>query len=104
MASLFTKILQWEIPWEILYQDENIFAIKDIKPQDKTHILIIPKHEYTSIKDLTWESRGIIWDMVLVWNHLAKKFWVEDWYKLLLNAWEYQEVPHIHMHLLSSRW
>ena len=103
MASIFTKILNKEIPSEILFENDNVFVIKDINPVDKTHLLIIPKQEIPSINDLEENHKEIMWDMLLVAKKMAEKFNVKDWYKLIINAWDYQEVPHIHMHLISNR-
>jgi histidine triad (HIT) family protein len=52
MSSLFTKILNKEIPSEMVYENENIFVIKDVNPEDTTHLLIIPKEEIDSINNL----------------------------------------------------
>jgi len=102
MSSIFTKILNWKIPWEIIYQTEDIFVIQDINPEEKTHLLIIPKEEITSINNLDEKNISIIWKMHLVAIEVAKKEGVEKGYKLRINVWDYQEIPHIHMHLLSK--
>ncbi len=102
MSSIFTKILEWEIPWEIIYQNETVFVIKDIIPEEKTHFLIIPKEEIASISDLDSSSISIIWEMHLVAQIVADTFGIKKGYKLRINVWDYQEIPHIHMHLLSK--
>ncbi len=102
MASIFTKILQGEIPSEILYETKTVFAIRDINPEEKTHLLIIPKEEIASINDLDTENIDIMKDMLLLAKKIVIELWIENAYKLRINAWEYQEVPHIHMHLLSK--
>ena len=102
MSSIFTKILKWEIPSEIIYQNEKVFVIKDITPEEKTHLLIIPKEEIESTNDLDESNISIIWEMHLVAQIVANKVGVEKGYKLRINVWDYQEIPHIHMHLLSK--
>jgi len=53
MTSIFTKIIQREIPADIVYEQEDIIVIKDINPQAKTHLLIIPKKEIPTINDIS---------------------------------------------------
>ena len=73
MASLFTKIIQREIPAEIVYEQENIIVIKDINPEAKTHLLIIPKKEIETINDLEEEDRELLAEMFFVAKRLAKE-------------------------------
>ncbi|MCD5380406.1 HIT domain-containing protein [Candidatus Gracilibacteria bacterium] len=103
MSSLFTKILQGTIPGDILYQDDIIFVIKDINPLDNTHLLIIPKDEIDSINNLDNDNKDIIREMYACGIKLVKQFGLEDGYYLRINAGDKQEVPHIHMHLVSDR-
>jgi len=104
MSSIFTKILNWEIPSDIIYKQNDIFVIKDINPKAKLHLLIIPEKEISTINDLKKEDSNLIANMFFVAQKMAKKFWVEQGYKLGFNVWEkwWQEVMHIHMHLLSD--
>lgn len=102
--SIFTKIINWEIPADVVYEQENIIVIKDINPQAKVHILIIPKKEIETINHLKEEDSQLISDMFFVAKKVSKMLWVSEWYKLLFNVWKkwWQEVMHIHMHLLSD--
>lgn len=104
MATIFTKIISREIPSDIVYEDEKIIVIKDINPQAKTHLLIIPKKEIATINDLMAEDRELIADMFFVAKKIAKDLNISEWYKLHFNVWEkwWQEVMHIHLHLLSN--
>jgi histidine triad (HIT) family protein len=74
MASIFTKIINKEIPSEIVYEQNNLIVIKDIHPQAKIHLLIIPKKEIPTINDIQEKDREIIADMIFVAKHLAKEF------------------------------
>jgi len=103
MASLFTKILNKEIPSEMVYENDNIFVIKDINPVDTTHLLIIPKEEIDSINNLKENHKELMWEMFFVAKKVASDLWISDGYKLLVNVWDYQDIPHIHMHLISKR-
>ena len=102
--SIFTKIINREIPTDIIYEQDNIIVIKDINPKAKTHILIIPKKEIKTINDIEEQDRELIAEMFFVAKKIAKELWIKDGYKLLFNVWEkwWQEVMHIHLHLLSN--
>lgn len=104
MASIFTKIIAREIPAEIVYETDNLIAIKDINPKAKTHILIIPKKEIKTINDLETEDREVLADLFFAAKKIASDLWISEWYKLQFNVWEkwWQEVFHIHLHLLSN--
>ena len=104
MASIFTKIISREIPAEIVYETDNLIAIKDINPKAKTHILIIPKKEIETINDLETEDIEVLADLFFAAKKIASDLWISEWYKLQFNVWEkwWQEVFHIHLHLLSN--
>ncbi len=102
--SIFTKIINREIPATIIYEDTKIIVIKDINPKAKIHLLIIPKKEIPTINDLENIDSELIANMFFIAKKVAKDLWIEEWYKLAFNVWEkwWQEVMHIHMHLLSD--
>jgi histidine triad (HIT) family protein len=72
MPSIFTKIINREVPSEIVYEQENIIVIKDIQPKAKTHLLIIPKKEIETINDLENEDRELLSEMFFVAKKVAK--------------------------------
>lgn len=72
MSSIFTKIINKEIPSDIVYEQENIIVIKDINPEAKTHLLIIPKKEIPTINDILDEDRELISEMFFVAKKIAK--------------------------------
>jgi len=102
--TIFKKIINKEIPADIVYEQDDIIVIKDINPEAKTHLLIIPKKEIPTINDIENIDRELISEMFFVAKKVAKDLWVADWYKLNFNVWEkwWQEVMHIHLHLLSN--
>ncbi len=104
MASIFTKIIQREIPADIVYEQDNIIVIRDINPQAKTHLLIIPKKEIPTLNDIVDDDSELMSDMFLAAKKVTKDLGIDEWYSLRLNVWEKwgQEVFHIHMHLLSD--
>ena len=104
--SIFQMILDKEIDSEIIYEDDNIFSIKDINPAAKVHLLIIPKKRIETINDLQEEDKDLIGSMVLVAKELAKKYEIdESGYRLVWNTNEDggQTVYHIHLHLLGGQ-
>ena len=78
MTSVFTKIINREIPSEIVYEQDNLIVIKDINPQSKTHLLIIPKKEIISVDYLTQDDRDLIADMFLVAKKIARELGVYE--------------------------
>ena len=102
--SIFTKILKKEIPADIIFENDNIFVIHDMNPKAKTHLLIIPKKEIPTINDLEQEDVHLIAEIFFVAQRVTKNLWIHEWYQLHFNVWEkwWQEVKHIHMHVLSD--
>ncbi len=102
--TIFTKIINREMPADIVYEQDDIIVIKDINPAAKTHLLIIPKKEIPTINHLDDSDRELIAEMFMVAKKVAKQLWIDEWYKLNFNVWEkwWQEVMYIHMHLLSN--
>ncbi len=106
MPTLFTRILQGEVPATIIYQDDKVFAFNDIKPQAPIHKLIVPCKEIATLNDLMAEDVHLIGHMVYVAKQLAQQLNIaEDGYRLIFNCNEHggQTVDHIHLHLLGGR-
>lgn len=106
MDCIFCKIVAGEIPAEILYQDEEIVAFRDINPKAPVHILIIPRKHIPSLDQLKESDSALVGRMVAVANKLAKDEGVaEKGYRLAVNCGKEggQLVPHLHMHLLGGR-
>jgi histidine triad (HIT) family protein len=78
MASIFTKIINREIPAEIIFENNNIIVIKDINPEAKTHLLIIPKEEIPSINDLTIKDNNLLIELFEVAKNIAKELNIEE--------------------------
>jgi len=102
--TIFKKIIDKEIHADIVYEQDNIIVIKDINPQAKTHLLIIPKKPISTINDLQIDDRELMADIFFVAKKVAKDLWIDEGYKLLFNVWKkwWQEINHIHLHLLSN--
>ena len=106
MDCIFCKIVAGEIPSDILYQDEEVIAFRDINPIAPTHLLIVSKKHIPSLLHLTDAEVPLIGHMVTVANRLAREHGVaESGYRLVINCGKEggQLVPHLHMHLLGGR-
>ena len=102
---IFCKIIQGEIPGEIVYQDEQATAFRDINPAAPTHILIIPQEHIASINDMTPDDEALIGHLFSVARHLAEQEGIhESGYRLIINTGPDagQAVFHIHLHLLGG--
>lgn len=102
---IFCKIIAKEIPAEIVYENDKVFAFKDAHPLAPVHILIIPKKHIASINDLTKEDTAAVGEMFLAAKNIAKEKRIsENGYKLLIRTGKHggQEVPHIHLHLIGG--
>ncbi len=106
MDCLFCKIVAGEIPSDILYQDEQVVAFRDINPQAPVHVLVIPREHIAFLSDVTEEQSGLLGRMMAVANRLAKSEGIaEKGYRITVNCGEQggQMVPHIHLHLVGGR-
>lgn len=104
MPSIFSRIIMREIPSDIVYEQDDIIVIRDINPQAKTHLLIIPKKEIPTINDITSEDTQLLANMIFVAKKVAQDLAIQEGYKLQFNVGKlgWQEVFHIHLHLLSN--
>ena len=103
--TIFGKIIRKEIPSEIVYEDEDTLAFKDINPQAPIHILIIPKKLIEMPEDITIEDNEIVGNLFSAASKIAKKFNITNGYRLVMNNGEEagQSVFHIHLHFLAGR-
>jgi len=104
--DLFLKIINRQIPAEIVYETEDILAFRDINPQAPYHVLIIPKEHIPTINDVAQDHAELIGRMFLVAAELAEQEGIaEDGYRVVMNCNKAggQAVYHIHLHLLGGR-
>ena len=101
---LFCKIIRREIPSEILFENENVLAFRDINPQAPEHILIIPKQHISSPAEINDSNSSIAGALVSAAAEIAKDKLPEG-YRLVFNCGEIagQTVFHLHLHLLGGR-
>ena len=103
--TLFEKIIDREIPADIIFEDELSIVIKDISPQAPTHLLIIPKKVIPKLSDSTAEDQSILGHLMLVAGQIADQLGLDETFRLVVNngAKAGQSVFHLHLHLLSGR-
>ena len=105
-GSVFTKIINRELPATIVYEDEDVIAFVPLRLQAPVHLLIVPKKEIHTINDATDEDALVLGKLFLVAKKLAKDKGISDTgYRLSMNINEDagQSVFHLHMHLLGGR-
>jgi histidine triad (HIT) family protein len=106
MDCLFCKIAQGTVAADIVYQDDNVMAFKDINPQAPHHILIIPYQHIATLNDLSIEDTQLVGQMVQTAKTLAQENGIaEEGYRLVMNCnpGAGQTVFHLHLHLLGGR-
>jgi histidine triad (HIT) family protein len=102
--TLFTRIINRQIPAKIAFEDDRYIAIHDINPQAPVHILVIPKKVIPTLNDLTPEDAPLVGGLFLVAQNLMKQLGHTD-YRTLFNCGPTsgQSVFHIHLHVLAGR-
>ncbi len=104
--TIFSKIVAGEIPCDKVYEDEELLAFRDIKPQAPIHILIIPKEAIPTVDDLGERHQALVGKMMLKAAEIARQEGLaEGGYRLVVNcrADGGQEVYHLHLHLMGGR-
>ncbi|WP_073239965.1 histidine triad nucleotide-binding protein [Desulforamulus putei] len=102
---LFCKIIAGEIPSQVVYEDDRVFAFKDIAPVAPVHVLLIPKKHISSLEDLSPEDAEIMGHIVVTAAKLAKELGLQKGYRVVSNCKEEggQTVYHVHFHLIGGR-
>lgn len=105
MDCLFCKIINGDIPSAKVYEDELVFAFRDIEPQAPTHILIIPKTHIKSVAEITPENSAVVAHIFEVAAKIAKEEGLGDGYRIVTNCGDNagQTVKHLHFHLMGGR-
>ena len=104
--TIFSKIINHELPADIVYEDDEIIAFRYINPQAPVHVLIVPKVDIATVNDIKPEQAELVGKMVLTAQKIAADEGIaEDGYRLVINCNRHgcQEVFHLHMHLVGGR-
>jgi len=103
---LFCKIINHEIPSDIVYEDEDTVIFTDINPTTPVHLLVVPRRHIVSLQDMTQEDIVLAGKMIQAANHVAREKGIAGaGYRLVINSGPEagQEIPHLHMHILGGR-
>jgi len=106
MDCLFCKIINGDIPADIVYQDDDVLGFKDVNPQAPIHILFIPKKHIATVNDLDATNAELIGKLYLAAKKVAAdNGFADEGYRLVMNCNEGagQTVFHIHLHVLAGR-
>lgn len=103
--TIFKRIIDHEIPADIVYEDDDVLAFRDTNPQAPVHVLVIPRKEIASIADAGDEDAVLLGKLLIVVRDLARQFGLENGYRVVINSGADggQTVPHLHVHLLGRR-
>lgn len=105
MASIYTRIINGELPSDKVYEDDLCVAIRDISPQAPSHILVIPREELPSMMEAEDRHKELLGHLLLVAAEVAKSEGLSKGYRLVINCKEdgCQSVDHLHIHVLGGR-
>lgn len=103
--TLFAKIVDREIPADIVYEDDLCLAFNDINPQAPVHVLVIPKKPVASIAALEDEDTALAGHLLMVIRDLARTIGLDEGFRVVANTGRDggQTVDHLHFHLLGRR-
>jgi histidine triad (HIT) family protein len=103
--TLFQKIADREIPSDMVYEDDDCIAFRDIQPQAPVHILVVPRKPIASLEDLTEEDTRLVGHLVVCATRIAAREGLSEGYRTVFNCGRHgqQTVPHLHLHLMGGR-
>jgi histidine triad (HIT) family protein len=104
--TIFDKIVRREIPADIVYENDEILAFRDLNPQAPVHVLFIPKKAIPTLDDATPEDAALLGRLLLAGAEYARREgFAEQGYRVVNNCREYggQTVYHLHLHVLAGR-
>ena len=101
--TIFTKIINREIPADIVYEDDTFIAIRDIKPLAPVHILLIPKQPFETLEEIAPTDDVFHSRLLQLARQIAKEQGISENYKLMMNVGKgVQMVHHIHLHIMGG--
>ena len=101
---IFCRIVRGEIPSKKVYEDEDVFAFHDARPQTPVHFLIVPKEHVPTLYDAGMAQHRAFGKMLALAGELARKEGAADGFRIIINTGRvgHQEVYHVHMHVLGG--
>jgi len=101
--TIFTKIINRELPATIQYEDDEFIAFNDIHPNAPVHVLVVPKKPYQTLEEVELSDTAFMGRLLQVCRTVAKKMGIADNYRLGMNVGkDLQAVPHIHVHIVGG--
>lgn len=103
--TIFKRIIDGEIPADIVYEDDRCLAFHDVNPQAPTHVLVIPRREIAALTELTDDDESLAGHLMVVAVRVAEQLGLGDGYRFVINCGTDggQSVDHLHLHLLGGR-
>lgn len=103
--TIFQKIIDRELPADIVYEDEQCLAFRDIHPAAPVHVLLIPKRAIRSLAEATREDSALLGHLLIVAQRLAAELGLAGGFRLVANSGPDagQSVDHLHFHILGGR-
>jgi len=105
MTTIFSKIIERQLPADIVYEDEHCLAFRDINPQAPVHILVIPKKAIAKLTDAKPDDQALLGHLLLAASKIARQLGVDDAFRVVISngADAGQTVFHLHLHILAGR-
>ena len=103
--TIFKRIIDKEIPANIVFEDDLCLAFHDVNPQAPTHVLVIPKKEIPSVADLEDGDAALAGHLLLIARDIARQLELDGGFRLVINSGPEagQSVDHLHVHVLGGR-
>ena len=103
--TIFKRIIDKEIPADVVYEDDCCIALRDLNPQAPVHLLVIPKKEIRSLADAADEDSGLLGHLLVTARNLAEQMKLDNGHRVVINCGPDggQTVDHLHVHLLGGR-
>jgi histidine triad (HIT) family protein len=104
--TIFKRIIDREIPADIIYEDDQCLAFRDVSPQAPTHVLVIPKKEIVNAEALADADAALVGHLWIVIRNVARQLGLKDGYRVVANCGSHggQSVDHLHFHILGGRY
>lgn len=105
MDCLFCSIIKGDIPSTKVYEDEAVYAFRDINPQAPTHVLVVPKEHISSADAISGENSACVSKIFEAIPKIARAEGLEQGYRVITNVGEHgcQSVKHLHFHILGGK-
>ncbi len=103
-ACVFCRIARGEIPSRKVFEDEDLFAFHDIRPQAPVHLLVIPRQHVASLYEAGMAQHRVLGKMLALAGQLARQEGADDGFRIIVNTGRvgHQEVYHLHLHILGG--